>query len=53
MKNFWLVRRRKKQFHKRLEQVNNLIEKVIAKRLLQHFRGGAPWRQKKDTKTLP
>lgn len=52
MKNFWLVRRRKKQFLKRLNEVNNLIEEVIARKL-RKLKGGAPWRRKKDTKIQP
>jgi len=53
MKNFWLARRRKKEFHQRLEMVNGIIQVAINRRLQKLkmvARGKTGW-QKNGTKT--
>ena len=52
MKNFWLARRRKRVFASRINQLSNLIQGVVDKKLKDRL-GGKTWRRKKDTRTRP
>ena len=50
MKNYWLIRHRKKQFIKRLDQVNEMMRSVIIQRLMKRI-GRKRWQQKNGIKT--
>lgn len=50
MKNYWLIRHKKKQFAKRLGQVNEMMRSVIVQRLIQRI-GRKRWQRKNATKT--
>jgi hypothetical protein len=54
VKNFWLARRRKKEFAQRINMVNGIIQGAINHRLQKLkmvAKGKIGWQQKKDTKT--
>jgi hypothetical protein len=53
MKNFWLMRRRKRAFAQRINQLSNIIQGAVDKKLKDRLGGNKTWRRKKDTKIRP